>query len=293
VFPLDRALLGRLVSAGAPLATAAVLSLGFMHADKLLTTAIVGPEGTGQLTAGFLLVFGAVEVLGSTVLVALLPVMARAHDAADPSVLESVLARLVALDVLVGLPAAWFLSAFSHDLVNVIFGARFGGAGRVLLVLGWYALAAMVSGALAQALTVQHRQSRVLLSRTGALLLNLAVTIALLPRIGIVGAAIAMLLAEAVNVAGLTALLRPSRAWWARVGGRLLRLAPAVAGLWVPALLLPHAAFGVAALAGLSCYTALAALAGAVAREDRVLLAEALWRGPRAAWRRRWLGSES
>lgn len=293
VFPVDRALVGRLSRAGAPLAVAALLALGFMHADKLLTTVLVGVEGTGQLTAAFLVVFGAVEVLGSTVLVAVLPLMSRAHDRSDRSALEAVLARLVTLDLLAGVPVAGLLSAFSAEIARGVFGARFAGAGDLLRVLAWYILVAMVSGALAQTLIVGHRQTRVLWSRAGALAVNLALVLALLPRIGVLGAAVAMLAAEVAMMALLSWLLWLPRAWWAQVGGRLLRLAPAALGLWVAVAAFPQIPPAARAGAGVLCYGALVAAAGAIARDDRALLGEVMRRAPALAWRRRSGSGES
>ncbi|MEP0764482.1 MAG: oligosaccharide flippase family protein, partial [Chloroflexota bacterium] len=69
-FPVDRAVARGLLIAGWPIAVTSFLALAYQHADKLITTAVIGTEGTGQLTAGFVIVFGVIELLSTTVLVA-------------------------------------------------------------------------------------------------------------------------------------------------------------------------------------------------------------------------------
>ncbi|MBN1680352.1 MAG: oligosaccharide flippase family protein, partial [Anaerolineae bacterium] len=65
-FPLDRVVARSLLINGAPLALTSFLALAYTHTDKLITTAVLGTEGTGQLTAGFVIVFGVIELLSTT-----------------------------------------------------------------------------------------------------------------------------------------------------------------------------------------------------------------------------------
>ncbi len=50
-FPVDRGIARGLLRDGAPIALTSFLVLAYQHADKLITTSILGTEGTGQLTA--------------------------------------------------------------------------------------------------------------------------------------------------------------------------------------------------------------------------------------------------
>ena len=57
-FPVAWAIARGLLRDGWPIALTSFLALAYQHADKLITTAVLGSEGTGQLTAGFVIVFG-------------------------------------------------------------------------------------------------------------------------------------------------------------------------------------------------------------------------------------------
>jgi O-antigen/teichoic acid export membrane protein len=270
----DRRLASQIVSAGLPLGLAAIQALAFLHADKLITTAMLGTDATGQLTAAFVIVFGVVEVLGTTALVAALPPMSRDERNHDLSTHQPMLEALLFFTLLVGVPASMLIAWFGIPLVGLLYGAAFGGAGAVLRLMGWWVVVRMIEGALAQALTVRDRQTQVLAARAGGLALNLALTLTLLPRIGISGAAAGMLAGELTIVAGMLTLLAPPRDWWARVGRRASRLAvPVLAMALSLGLLAPRLHFLPAGAAGLLIYVAAAVAGGAVTREHlRVLL---------------------
>jgi O-antigen/teichoic acid export membrane protein len=270
---VDRVLARRLLAAGFPLGLAAFLSLGFLHADKLVTTTVLGPEATGQLTAAFVVVFGIVELLGTTVLVSVFPLMSRAEPSRDPALFQPALEPLLFFYLLIGFPAAALMVVFSEDLIGLLFGGGFGGAATVLGVMGWWVPVRMIEGALAQTLTVENRQAQVLAARTAGLTVNLGTTLALLPRIGVAGAAVGMLAGEVVNVAGLLRLISPPAGWWRRVGGRVARLALPVVALWL-CLLTLHARLPVIATVAIAAaaYGISAIAAGAVTREHLRLL---------------------
>ena len=67
-FPFDRNIGIPLLVNSAPLALSAFLSLAYQHADKLMTTGILGEEGTGYLTVAFVINFGVIELFSTTVL---------------------------------------------------------------------------------------------------------------------------------------------------------------------------------------------------------------------------------
>jgi O-antigen/teichoic acid export membrane protein len=267
----------QILSAALPLGLAAIQGLAFLHADKLITTAMLGADATGQLTAAFVIVFGVVEVLGTTALVAALPPMSRDERNQDLSARQPMLESLLFFTLLVGMPASMLIARFGAELVGLLYGAAFAGAGTVLRLMGWWVVVRMVEGALAQALTVRDRQVQVLAARACGLAFNLALTLTLLPRVGISGAAVGMLAGELTIVAGMLALLAPPRDWWVRVGRRSSLLALPVLALALSlGLLAPRLPFVAAGAAALLIYMAAAAVGGAVTREHlRILLAVA------------------
>lgn len=279
---IDPGLARRVLAAGLPLGAAALVSLAFLHADKLVTTVILGVEATGQLTAAFVLVFGVAELLGSTLLVATLPVMSRgaAHDrpAANPSMLES----LIYAVLLIGVPAAALIAWLGSGIVQLLFGAGYAAAGAVLRVLGWCVVVRMLEGAIAQALLVRDRQRNVLVARLGGLCVNLVLTISLLPRIGVMGAAVGTLAGELAMTACMLVALAPPAEWRLRMGRRAVRLAGPIlvlgASVAVADSRLPVLA---TAVVGIVAYTAAAAATGAISRHHLLLFLRAVPGGSR------------
>jgi hypothetical protein len=118
------------------------------------------------------------------------------------------------------------------------------------------------------------------------------VTLTLLPRVGVVGAAIGVLVGEVSIIAIALATLALPADWWASVARQSARLAVPVAGLVLVALLLRERTPAPAGFAlALAVYAALALVTGAVTRDHRDLVAGVLRSGSRGI--RAWMGPAS
>jgi O-antigen/teichoic acid export membrane protein len=225
VWPLDAAIAGPLLRNGAPLALSAFLALAYQHADKLMTTRFIGPTQTGYLTAAFVVIFGVIELLNTTILTAIYPMMSRYHADGQGATFGFIIEKLAFFTLLISLLLALVLSSFAVEITVPLFGPNFRPTADVLRILIWYAAATMTGNIFAQALIVQNRQRTLLLIRASGLGLNITLNALLIPRVGITGAALASLVAEIVV---LTLLRRRFQAagWdWNRMLPRLLRLA--------------------------------------------------------------------
>ncbi len=267
-FPVDRAVACGLLIAGWPIAVTSFLALAYQHADKLITTALIGTEGTGQLTAGFVIVFGVIELLSTTVLVAVFPLMSRTYASGQRRLFEVMLEKLAFFNLTLSLPIAIFTSLLAVPLATWVFGAEFTRTADVLQILIWYTVATMIVNVFAKALLVQNRQRRLMVIRTSGLALNVALLLILLPALDVPGAAVATLIAEsAILVAVVRSFTFPAD-WWGRVINHLWRMALVgvlLAGI-VLALRTVHPL--VAALVGAPAYVMLLLLSGAIARDD-------------------------
>ncbi|MEW6578860.1 MAG: oligosaccharide flippase family protein [Chloroflexota bacterium] len=267
-FPVDRAVARGLLIAGWPIAVTSFLALAYQHADKLLTTALIGAEGTGQLTAGFVIVFGVIELLSTTVLVAVFPLMSRTYAGGQRRLFEVMLEKLAFFNLTLSLPIAIFTSLLAVPLSAWVFGAEFTRTADVLRILIWYTVVTMIVNVFAKALLVQNRQRRLMIIRAGGLALNVLLLLILLPALDVPGAAVATLIAEsAILVAVVRSFTFPAD-WWGRVINHLWRMALVgvlLAGI-VLALRTVHPL--VAALVGAPAYVALLLLSGALARDD-------------------------
>lgn len=196
-FPIDRQLARTLLINCAPLALASLINMTYIQIDRLLTSGMLTLADTSHLTAAQVIIMGVVEVLSTTILIAVYPMMARAYrgDGQD-TLFRFMVEKLAFFTLLIGLPIGLVFTLFAPEITLLLFRVDYIGAVPVLRVLIWYAVVTMVVNVFAQAFMTQNRQRRWVVIRVGGLVLKLALSLLLLPRIGVVGAAAATLLAE-------------------------------------------------------------------------------------------------
>lgn len=264
-FPVDRSLARSLMIDAMPLAASALLFQAYAHADRLVTASVIGTREVAYLTAALTISYGMVEVLSVTVLVAVFPMMSRAYlPGGDNALFRVIVEKLAFFTLVIVLPLALTIAVFS-DTLALIFGADFRPTANILRLTVWYAMLSMSGAVYAQALIVQNRQRTTLLIRAGGLGLNLVLLWTLLPRLGVVGAPIASIAAEALALALLArafsaqAGIRTSQddsRGWRRIAGPVPRVlaAAGLAGLAMIGLGSLHFVLGMAG--GLIVYAA-------------------------------------
>ncbi|MBN1202841.1 MAG: polysaccharide biosynthesis C-terminal domain-containing protein [Anaerolineae bacterium] len=268
VFPLDRVVAWGLVVNGAPLALTSFLSLAYSHTDKLITTALIGTDDTGQLTAGFVIVFGVIELLSTTVLVAVFPLMSRTYSSGQQTMFDFMLEKLAFFNLTLSLPIGIYTSLLAVPLSSLVFGPDYTRTADILRYLIWYTVVTMVGNVFSKALLVQNRQRLLLIIRSGGLGLNILLNLILLPELGVVGAAVATLIAEAVILVTILYVFDLSSDWWQRMINHLWRLGVAALALAGTVLLLREVHPLLAAVVGAPVYAGLVLVSGAVAQDD-------------------------
>jgi O-antigen/teichoic acid export membrane protein len=221
-FPLQRRIALPLLLNGAPLAVSAFLSLAYQHADKLMTTRFIGTTQTGYLTAAFVIIFGVIELLNTTILIAVYPLMSRYSQAGET--FGFIVEKLSFFTLLISVPIGLVLSIFSAEITIPLFGPNFAPTAEVLRILIWYTAAAMTTNIFAQALIVQNIQRRLLVIRASGLVVNITLNALLIPRLQILGAAAASLSAELLVLTVIVWGFRSAGWEWRRTIPRLLRL---------------------------------------------------------------------
>jgi O-antigen/teichoic acid export membrane protein len=272
-FPLDRMVARGLLRDGTPVALGTVVGQAYSQMDRLLTATLISVEAVGHLSVPLLILTGMTELLSSTVLIAVFPLMSRVYSPDEATAtFRKLVEKLAFFTLLVTLPVTLCVSLFAHALPQV-FGADYIESVPVLRALAWYGLLAMVANVYALALLVQNRQSSSLFIRGGGLLLHLALLLALLPRIGIVGAPLASLLSQALVLAALVWLFRRgAQVNAAPAATQLARLL--VAGALAAAVMLTlggvHVLVGAAA--GLGVYAGAVLALGVLGADDWALI---------------------
>ncbi len=285
VFPFDRSVAMPLLKNGAPLALSAFIVLAYQQVDKLLTNRLIGDAETGYLALAFLVIYGVSELLNTTVLTAVYPLMSRAHGGGD--LFGFMTAKLTFFTLLVALPVVLTISIFAPVVIG-LFGAAYAPTAGVLQVLIWYALALMVVGVLWQAMLVQNRGRFLLGVRALSLVLNISLLLLLLPPLGVRGAAFASLTAECIAL--IIALTRFDAPGW-NVRHLLPRVGRLAALALMTALVMVllggmHPLLGM--VGGLVFYTAGIPLSGALAADDWDLLYRLAAAMPGGGIIRRW-----
>jgi len=225
-FPMDRAVAKLLLINSAPLALSAFLSLAYQHADKLMTTGFIGETNTGYLTAAFVINFGVIEMMNTTVLVATYPLMSRYYTNKNSDATFGFMVEKMAFFMfLFSLPLALILSIFSVQITVPLFGEDFFPTAGILSILIWYTATTMVGNVFAQGMLVQNRQRTLVAIRVTGLAINIILNAYFLlrfrdPR----GAAAASVMAEVLVVALMIWQFRAVGWSWLRVLPGVLRL---------------------------------------------------------------------
>lgn len=208
-WPVSRSLVAHLLVQGWPIALLALVGMARLNADKLLVTPVLGVAATGQLQAAFVIVFGLGDVLNATLLTTLLPVMARSFHSGRRDRFDYVVERLSFAGLVVGVPIACGGVLFADRGCALLFGAGYAETPRVLVVLLVALAVTMTGNALQQVLIVEDRQRALLLVRTAILGVLLVLLVVLVPRMGLIGAAVASLVTEIGGLVALVLVARP------------------------------------------------------------------------------------
>jgi O-antigen/teichoic acid export membrane protein len=223
-FPVDLRRVRHLLVEGWPLATLSAATLATRHGDKLIMTALLGLAATGELTTAFLVVFAAIEMLSTPVLVAALPLMSRLHRQGGGGALAAPLCALVTLAVASGLPVAVLGSLLAPSLALWLFGSGFGPAASVLRVMIWALVPALVANAVAQVLLVEGRQRDLLRIRALGLAVHVVLLLVMIPRMGILAAAGTAIATELLVLTLFLAHVRLEPVWWRALAARVFPL---------------------------------------------------------------------
>ena len=224
-FPFDRSIGIPLLVNSAPLALSAFLSLAYQHADKLMTTGILGEAGTGYLTVAFVINFGVIELFSTTVLVAVYPLMSRYYGDGKGAMFGFMVEKLALYMVMISLPMALTISIFASDLTTPLFGEDFAPTAGILRILIWYTMITMIGNVFSKGMLIQNRQRLLLIYRGAGLVLNIVLNTILLyswrdPR----GAAVASIIAEILVVALMIGNFRAVGWQWRTIAPSLMRL---------------------------------------------------------------------
>lgn len=279
---LDPALMRHMLQATWPFFMSTMFIIFYARLDIVMLSFFKGDAGVtevGYYNAAYKVMEG-LGLLTASFVAAIYPVLARLF-VADPDRLHHVYRRALRYLLAFVLPAATGLALVAHDLMPLLFGPEFAPAALALAILVWGQALDSVNPLLSQTLRATNREWSVAKVTGAGALFNFLANLALIPRYGLYGAAIATVASFALVLVINQVILRRAIGP-ARVVGPLVRtllatalMAAALAGLahTVLAAWSPLSRFGVMVAVGAVLYPLLAVALGVVNAEDRALLA--------------------
>jgi O-antigen/teichoic acid export membrane protein len=247
-------------------AVAAATAVGVIYAyvTVVLMALVSTAEQTGIFGASFR-VFAMIATIPGLLVMTAFPVLARAARD-DRRRLGYAVQRLFEVCVIAGIGVALVTVVAAPTIIDIVAGSKYAGSVPVLRIQGFALLASFLVALGGFALLSLRRHRALLLTNAAALATASALTLALAPGHGAVGAAYANLAGEAALVAGYFLVLRRGEDG-ARISPELLpRIALATAAGVAVAVVVPAAPLLTAALAG-GAYVAVLALVRAVPAE--------------------------
>ncbi len=161
------------------------------------------------------------------VAISLLPVASNLY-ARSSGDLQRLYYRTLNLAVLVGMPASAGLALVAPDVIPLLFGHEFGDSVLLLRILSWLFLLAFARFVIGAFLTACGRQVQRTRAQAVVLVTAAALYLVLIPTLGVLGAAITAVVAEALLGVLFSLYLRPVLGW-PSLGRSLLVSGPASA----------------------------------------------------------------
>jgi O-antigen/teichoic acid export membrane protein len=212
-FGYDRRSSVLLVRMALPLAGTLLLNYLYFRLDVLLLSWIKTDVDVARYGLAYRVLEG-LMVLPGYVMLALFPTIARSEGDRH-RLAATVGAALGGLEA-IALPIAALLAIFSPEIVVLLGGQKYAAAAPVLAILAGALALSYLNGVFGNALMALGRQRTLLWLTMATLGVNVAANLALIPPLGITGAAIAVVISEVVAFLVV-------RAFYIRVAGAPLR----------------------------------------------------------------------
>jgi O-antigen/teichoic acid export membrane protein len=202
---LERDVCWRLAKAGAPLAVATSITVLYFRADTILLAILDTPAEVGLYGVPIKVVdsFMGITMLLVGLFAPLLANTARVDEGAFREHLQNALATLAIGTTGVGVG----IVALAPEIVTLLAGAEFAAAAPILQVLAGVLVLHGTALVLRETATALAIQQRLLPSYIAGLVVAMVAYLTLIPLLGGVGAALALLIAETVVVVSIAAIV--------------------------------------------------------------------------------------
>lgn len=197
-----------LLSFAIPLTLTGVMHIVFSNVDTLLvgyflTTSDVGVYDVAYLLSNFIV------VILSSFLFLFMPIFSRLHSTGEQEQMNDIYSLITKWVVIISIPLLLIFIIFPSIVISVTFGQDYTGGSIALSILALGFFTNTATGPNGNALMAVGKTRFITLTTTAVAVLNFCLNIFLIPRIGVLGAAIATALSySALNVANSLELFR-------------------------------------------------------------------------------------
>lgn len=185
---------------GMPMGLAMLMHLVTQLFDRFLVAGLMDEAAAGVYAVAYAAADRPMMMIFTWLGMSASPLILAAFEHEGPTAAQAAMERLASLILLIVLPAAVGLAMVAEPLSAVLVGREFRGP--VVALLPWIAAASLMNGLTVHYLAVPfvlHRRTGLLAATMGAAaLLNTALNLLLIPRLGLWGAAVATIVAYAV-----------------------------------------------------------------------------------------------
>ena len=201
-FQPDFKFMRHLLKESAPLVLSGYLTLLYYRIDVFMLSKMQGFESVGHYSVATR-ISEALTVIATSLLASLFPILAKAYKNSRPE-FDRLVGKVTEILVGAGLPLALGGMWTATDLVELLFGEQFQGAGHTLMILLWFTCVGFISILLVNLLILCGRQIMDTWISLGLVTANIAMNAVLIPRFGYNGSAFATVMVE---VAGSSAMM--------------------------------------------------------------------------------------
>jgi O-antigen/teichoic acid export membrane protein len=183
-----------------PFAWWTALTLVYYSTDLILVAYIAGDRAAGLYAAASKMPLSILQVAALWFTVSM-PETARLHSATDRDKIRRQTRIAATTAIVAGLPFVLLGPVFASALVTTIFGARFAGASPALAILSVSVAVTLVQIVVTSVVMGAGRERPYVRAMSIGAGTNVVLNLALIPIIGIIGAALATIIAETIVLA--------------------------------------------------------------------------------------------
>lgn len=234
-FSFDLAFWKRMVLGAIPFGVIGVLTFLFGYSNTVLLTLFKGDAQAGLFSSAYRVIW-MLAIIPATCMTAVFPFLARVGKSADGRHRDAI-RLLVKYLACLSLPFSALLAIYAPQLISAVYGRSYTSAGSALWILAAIPLFSFAYIPLIDLLNSQYKQRFTVIAILLCAAVNVGLCLVLAPLLGVAGAAVSTLVAEAC-LFGITAFF----SW------KHMRIHPRIFANWKPLVAAAAAALAFAPL---------------------------------------------